>query len=136
MTQLNGKVFVITGSGDGIGRTTAQVAAQKGAHIIVNDINPGAAEDTAKLIQNGGGKADHFQLDVTDRYAVFELAKRVETDFGGADLLLNNAGVSMRVTVEKMTMEEMEWMMGINVYGVLNGTQAFLSQIKENKGHI
>ena len=42
----------------------------------------------------------------------------------------------MRVTVEKMTMEEMEWMMGINVYGVLNGTQAFLSQIKKNKGHI
>ena len=41
MTQLNGKVFVITGSGDGIGRTTAQVAAQKGAHIIVNDLNPG-----------------------------------------------------------------------------------------------
>ncbi|MDP6223224.1 MAG: SDR family oxidoreductase, partial [Candidatus Micropelagos thuwalensis] len=136
MTQLNGKVFVITGSGDGIGRTTAQVAAQKGAHIIVNDLNPVAAEDTAKLIQNDGGKADHFQLDVTDRDAVFELAKRVETDFGGADLLLNNAGVSMRVTVEKMTMEEMEWMMGINVYGVLNGTQAFLSQIKENKGHI
>ena len=136
MTQLNGKVFVITGSGDGIGRTTAQVAAQKGAHIIVNDLNPGAAEDTAKLIQNDGGKADHFQLDVTDRDAVFDFAKRVETDFGGADLLLNNAGVSMRVTVEKMTMEEMEWMMGINVYGVLNGTQAFLSQIKENKGHI
>ena len=91
-----------------------------------------AAEDTAKLIKNDGGKADHFQLDVTDRDAVFELAKRVETDFGGADLLLNNAGVSMRVTVEKMTILEMEWMMGINVYGVLNGTQAFLSQIKKN----
>ena len=101
MTQLNGKVFVITGSGDGIGRTTAQVAAQKGAHIIVNDLNPDAAEETAKLIKNDGGKADHFQLDVTDRDAVFELAKRVETDFGGADLLLNNAGVSMRVSVEK-----------------------------------
>ncbi|MFL2929550.1 MAG: SDR family NAD(P)-dependent oxidoreductase [Candidatus Micropelagos sp.] len=136
MTELNGKVFVITGSGDGIGRTTAQVAAQKGAHIIVNDLNPDAAEETAKLIKNDGGKADHFQLDVTDRDAVFELAKRVETDFGGADLLLNNAGVSMRVSVEKMTVEEMEWMMGINVYGVLNGTQAFLSQIKESNGHI
>ena len=136
MTQLNEKVFIITGSGDGIGRSTAQVAAQKGAHIIVNDLNPDAAEDTAKLIQNDGGKADHFQLDVTDRDAVFELAKRVETDFGSADLILNNAGVSMRVSVEKMTLEEMEWMMGINFYGVLNGTQAFLSQIKESNGHI
>ncbi|MEC8414839.1 MAG: SDR family NAD(P)-dependent oxidoreductase, partial [Pseudomonadota bacterium] len=57
MTQLNGKVFVITGSGDGIGRSTAQVAAQKGAHIIVNDLNQVAAEDTVKLIQNDGGKA-------------------------------------------------------------------------------
>lgn len=136
MTQLNGKVFVITGSGDGIGRTTALVAAEKGAHVIVNDIKADAAGETAELIKKEGGKADHFQLDVADRDAVFDLAQRIKTDFGGADLIMNNAGVSMRVGVEKMTPEEMEWMFGINVYGVLNGTQAFLPQIKDKQGHI
>ena len=129
MTQLNGKVFVITGSGDGIGRTTAQVAAQKGAHIIVNDLNPDAAEETAKLIKNDGGKADHFQLDVTDRDAVGVFLPQVKFVKAYAsntkqnwviELISGNESVKLGMTIRSSSGGKLkQWSLKVTYNGLL-----------------
>src|SRR4051812_16429277 len=134
MKQFADKVVVITGAGSGIGRALACEFARRGARVALSDVVTANAEETAKL---AGGNARAYTLDVADRSAVLAHAEDVADEFGVVNVVVNNAGVALGATVEEMTFEDYDWLMGINLGGVVNGTKAFLPHlIASGEGHV
>ena len=137
MQQLRDRVAVITGAASGIGRALAERLAAEGSHLALCDVNEAGLAETAERISGRGGKVTTAILDVSDRAAVFAHAEDVVRDHGAAHLLVNNAGVAMHGTVEATPIEDYEWLMGINFWGVVYGTKAFLPHLKRaEEGHI
>jgi short-subunit dehydrogenase len=125
MSMFTDKVVVITGAGSGIGRALAQHVAGKGARLALSDINTKGLDETLKSLP-AVTEARGYTLDVSSRQAVFAHADDVKRDFGTAHCVINNAGATMIGTIEHMTVEEIEWQLGINLWGVIYGTKAFL----------
>ena len=125
MSVFTGKVVVITGAGSGIGRALAQQLAAKGARLALSDVNAQGLEETLASLP-AVTEARGYALDVSSRQAVFAHADDVQRDFGTAHVVVNNAGATMIGTIEHMTIEEIEWQLGINLWGVIYGTKAFL----------
>lgn len=137
MRDFNGKVAVLTGAGSGIGRALALDLARRGARLALSDVDFERVSETARQCQASGAKALPYQLDVADRAAVYAHADEVTDEFGGVNLVVNNAGVALVGTVEEMTDEQLDWLIGINFWGVLHGTRAFLPKlIGSGDGHI
>ena len=135
MSHYQNKVAVITGAGSGIGRALAQQLAHGGARLALADVNPASLEETRALC--GGAEVRCYRVDVSQRAAVDAFAQQVQTDFGTAHFIFNNAGVTLIATVEQSTIEEMEWQLGINLWGVIYGTKAFLPMLlAQREGHI
>ena len=126
MKSFDGKVAVITGAGSGIGRALALELARRGAQLALSDIGFDAVSATADACRVLGGKASAFALDVSDRAAVEAHAGEVSAQFGGTDLVINNAGVALGSDVVDMSWDDFEWLMSINFWGVTYGTKAFL----------
>jgi NAD(P)-dependent dehydrogenase (short-subunit alcohol dehydrogenase family) len=125
MKDFKNKVAVITGAGSGIGRALACALAADGARLALSDIREqGLAETVGHL--PAGTDARGYQLDVSSREAVFAHADAVKADFGKAHLLFNNAGTTLIGMFENQTIEEMRWLVEINLWGVIYGTKAFL----------
>ncbi len=134
MYELEGKVAVITGAGSGIGRALAQMLAQKGCKLALADINENGLAETAASIQ---GDVLTQKLDVSNRAAVYAFADTVKAKYGSAHVVINNAGVAVSQTVDKLSYEDFEWLMGINFWGVVYGTKAFLpGMMAQNEGVI
>ncbi|HWA65532.1 MAG TPA: SDR family NAD(P)-dependent oxidoreductase [Mycobacteriales bacterium] len=131
------KAAVITGAGSGIGRALAVELARRGAKLAISDINDDALAETAALCERAGGGGHKYHLDVADRQAVLAHAEQVAHDLGGVNLVVNNAGVALMATVEEMSWEDLDWLMGINFWGVIHGTKAFLPHlIASGDGHL
>lgn len=122
--DFSGKVIVITGAGSGIGQALARVFADEGATIVGTDKNPAGLDVTRRLL--AGGAHLFLEQDVADRQSFIDLSATVKKKFGGADVVINNAGVALSQTVDKLKIEDFEWLMNINFWGVVYGTQAFL----------
>ena len=125
------KVAVITGAGSGIGRALAIQMAQAGARVAISDINRPGLDETLQLISKAnasgdGSRAKGYALDVSSWDAVSAHAEEVKRDFGAAHFVVNNAGATVVGTVAHTSVEEFEWLLGINMSGVLYGTKAFL----------
>jgi len=136
MSIFNNKVVVITGAGSGIGRAMAQQLAAKGARLALSDVNADKLNETSASLPQGT-EVKTYALDVSDRQAVFDHADDVQRDFGTAHFIFNNAGVTLIGTVEHCTIEEMEWLLSINLWGVIYGTKAFLPMmLAQDEGHI
>ena len=127
------KVVVITGAGSGIGRALAVKFAQSGARLALSDVNRAGLDATLQLLPAastaGGGaglRAKGYLLDVASKEAVFAHAEDVRRDFGTAHVVVNNAGATVFGSVEHTSIEEFEWQLDINMWGVLYGTKAFL----------
>jgi len=137
MQQLSGKVAVITGAASGIGRALALELARAGCELALSDVNEeGLAESRARA-EAAGAKVTSARIDVADREAMYAWAERVVTDHGRANLVVNNAGVALGALIEHMTWDDFEWLMGINFWGVVHGTKAFLPHLKRARdGHI
>lgn len=132
MRDFRGKVCVVTGAGSGIGRALALELGRRGARLAISDVNGEAAADTARLCG-----AESYGLDVSDRAAVFAHAEEVRERFGVVNLVVNNAGVAMHQDVLETSVEDYEWIMGINFWGVVYGTKAFLPHlIASGDGHL
>ncbi|WP_158887785.1 SDR family NAD(P)-dependent oxidoreductase [Amycolatopsis anabasis] len=129
MQNFAGKVAVITGAGSGIGRALALDLAARGARLALSDVDAARAADTAAHAEKAGAEAKSYQLDVADRGAVLAHADEVAEHFGGVNLVVNNAGVAMTGTVERLDFEQLEWIFGINFWGVVHGTKAFLPHL-------
>lgn len=125
MHSLDGKVAVVTGAGSGIGRALAQQLAARRARLALSDINAAALTETMQSLP-AAIEARGYPLDVSSRQAVFAHADDVKRDFGTAHCVINNAGATVIGTVEHLSIEEIEWQLGINLWGVIYGTKAFL----------
>lgn len=132
--QLAGKVAVVTGAGSGIGRAMSQELAARGALVVACDIQDSAAAETVVGLAAPGNKAaSHLamRIDVADEESFRAAADTVDRELGGADILVNNAGVLGQVAaVDQLTTAEMRWVVDIDLWGVVNGTRAFLPQLK------
>ena len=125
MSFFTDKVVVITGAGSGIGRALAQQVAGKGARLALSDINAKGLDETLQSLP-AVAEARGYTLDVSSRQAVFAHADDVKRDFGTAHCVINNAGATVVGTVAHLSIEEIEWQLGINLWGVIYGTKAFL----------
>src|SRR5688500_5267847 len=126
--DLTGKVVAITGAGSGIGRALAQLAAERGAKLALSDWDKVGLDETMELL---GSKVEvaSAQVDVADRAAVAAWAAAVVQQFGGVNMIVNNAGVSVAGDFLEMTYEDFDWINGINFVGVVNGTKEFLPHL-------
>jgi len=126
------KKVVITGAGSGIGRALALAFTQENAQVILSDWNEENLKETQQLCQHLGKKnADIYVLDISKREAVFEFANAVLQKFQTVDIIINNAGVSLGGDfLDKVSQADFEWVMNINFWGVVYGTQAFLAHLK------
>jgi 3-oxoacyl-[acyl-carrier protein] reductase len=135
--RLKGKVSIITGGGQGIGRATAVKFANEGARVAVCDINVSAAEETAKLITDAGGEAVSFRIDVTDKKSIAAMVEGVMRQWGRIDTLVNNAGIVQDAQFKKMTDEQFDRVIDVNLKGVYNCTRAVVDiMLEQNSGCI
>ena len=137
MKDLEGKVAAVTGTASGIGRATAVLLAREGCACAIADINEEGLRETEREIEALGAAVHATVLDVADREAVYAWADEVAREFGRVNLIVNNAGVSLGATIDDMTYEDMDWLLGINLFGVIYGTKAFLPHLKRaGEGHV
>lgn len=125
MKNLKDKVAVITGAGSGIGRALAIALAKEGVHLALSDVNDTGLAETHQQLPRGT-VARAYKLDVSSQEAVFVHAEAVKRDFGTAHLLFNNAGTTLVGLFENQSLDEMRWLVNINLWGVIYGTKAFL----------
>lgn len=137
MKSLKEKVAAITGAGSGIGRATAVLLARHGCHLALSDVNETGLAETARECKALGVAVTTARIDVADRTAVHNWADATVQAHGKVNIVINNAGVGLGATVEEMSYEDLEWLMGINFWGVVHGTKAFLPHIKKTgDGHV
>ncbi|MFZ1865514.1 MAG: SDR family NAD(P)-dependent oxidoreductase [Polyangiales bacterium] len=137
MKSFENKVAAITGAASGIGRALALELGSRGCGLALSDVNEEGLQETADRARSLGVPVTSQRVDVADRQAVHAWADRVVEDHGKANLIFNNAGVALSSTIEKMRYEDFEWLMGINFWGVVYGTKAFLPHLKASgEGHI
>ena len=130
MKSFDGKVVVITGAGSGMGRAYALEFARRGARLALNDYDADTLAETVALLPSTT-TALQSAFDVSDRDAMYRFADQVDTELGGAHVIINNAGVAgCGRPVWSATDADYERIMGINFYGVVHGTRAFLPQIR------
>jgi NAD(P)-dependent dehydrogenase (short-subunit alcohol dehydrogenase family) len=135
--ELRGKVAAVTGTASGIGKAIAILLAKGGCACAIADINEEGLLETERDIRSLGVEVRSTVLDVSDREAVYAWADEVVREFGRVNLVVNNAGVSLNAKIENMTYEDLNWLLGIDLYGMIYGSKAFLPYLKEaDEGHI
>ncbi len=137
MKTFQGRVGAVTGAGSGIGRAVATELARRGAEVALCDVDEAGMAETVARIQSTGTRVSTQRVDVADRQAVEEWADKVVADHGKVNLIANNAGVALGANVETMSYDDLEWLMGVNFWGVVHGTKAFLPHLRAaGEGHI
>jgi len=135
--RLADKVSIITGAGQGIGRATALKFASEGAKVAVCDINMSAVEDTVLAIRATGAEAAGFRVDVCDKESIGAMVQSVMAKWGRIDTLVNNAGIVQDAQFKKMTDEQFERVIDVNLKGVYNCTKAVVDiMLEQNSGVI
>jgi 3-oxoacyl-[acyl-carrier protein] reductase len=133
MSTLTGKVAMITGSGDGMGKAHAILMAERGADIVVHDIKADLVEGTAAAVRKLGRKAHVGVCDVADVAAVQRLVGDATAAMGRIDILVNNAGYGQRSETEAITEQEFDRMFAVHVKGSFFAAQAVIPGMKERR---
>lgn len=136
MGRLEGRVALLTGSGSGIGRSTACRFAEEGATVVVVDINAEGAAETAELIEREGRKACWFQADVTEDRAASAIVEEVQGRFGAPNVLMTAAAISVGKTVPETLPEEWDRVFEVNVKGTFLWMRACIPFMSANGGSI
>lgn len=138
MRRLEDRIAVVTGAASGIGRATAVELARRGCHLaLVTRRDREGLEETARQVQALGRKATLHMADVSDRQRMQALPDEVIAEHGHVHILVNNAGVTIMAEFEDHSLDDLDWIIGTNLWGVLHGTYFFLPYLKrEEEGHI
>ncbi|MEJ7795775.1 MAG: SDR family NAD(P)-dependent oxidoreductase [Nocardioides sp.] len=138
MKTLEDRVVVITGAGSGIGRALALNCAARGSLLALSDVDENGLAETVNLAKNAGAREVHSTpLDVADRAAFAAYAAEVAEHFGRVNVVVNNAGVALTGDFEELTYDDMDWIVGVNFWGVVHGTREFLPHlIASGDGHL
>jgi NAD(P)-dependent dehydrogenase (short-subunit alcohol dehydrogenase family) len=129
MRTFERKIAVVTGGGSGIGRALALALAREGARVVVADINEADAAETVRRLTAAGAEGLAIRTDVADRRQVDALAERVFDQYGATHVLCNNAGVVVHGGLEAATWEDWQWVVGVNLWGVVHGLLAFVPRM-------
>jgi short-subunit dehydrogenase len=132
LLTLQGRTAVITGAAGGIGRAIAASLARRGCHLALADIDDAALDRTAAELGRPGLRVSSHHLDVSDAEAVALFPSRVTAEHAAVDILVNNAGVALAGTFEDVAAVDFEWLFGINFWGVVRMTRAFLPLLHES----
>lgn len=137
MKSFKNKVAAVTGAGSGIGQALAIALAKQGCHLALSDISEVGLAKTVELLALYSVKVTTQKVDVAKRDEVATWAKAVVDEHGQVNLIFNNAGVAIGSTAEGVSYEDLEWLIGINFWGVVYGTKEFLPYLKQSgDGHI
>ncbi len=135
--RLHNKVALITGAAAGIGFATADKFAREGAIVIVIDLKPDAVDAAVHRLQSEGAQVRGFAVDVTQRHDIDAMVTQVREAYGRIDVLVNNAGITMDARLVKMTEQQFDQVMNVNLKGVFHCTQAVVdTMIEQGSGVI
>ena len=133
MQNFQGKTAVVTGAGSGIGLGMARTFARNGMNVVLCDIRRDALDDALAQVNRIGAQAIAIEVDTSVRASVDAAAKQAIDAFGKVHVLCNNAGISMHgVPIEKLPLRDWEWVIGVNMYGVIHGFQNFIPHMREH----
>lgn len=130
MKDLAGKVAFVTGGASGIGLAMARSFSAAGMKVAITDIEQAALDHLKDEFASSSAEVILLKVDVTDRDAMEQAAQETEAAFGKVHVVCNNAGVSVGGRVDKMNYQDWDWVMGVNLDGVINGVQTFVGRIK------
>lgn len=130
MKEFAGKVAVVTGAASGIGRATAARFAQVGMKVVLTDIEEAALERTVAELCDAGHSAIGVPTDVSKQKAIETLAEQTMSIYGGVNVVHNNAGVVVSGPVEKLSLADWEWVLGVDLWSVIYGVKTFLPLIQ------
>jgi short-subunit dehydrogenase len=137
MQRLRDRVAVITGAGSGIGRALAGALAEKGCHLALVDWNRASLEEVATALRPSGRRVSTHVVDVSKREAMAELAREVISLHEECHVLVNNAGVAIDGRIEDVSLDDFEWIVGVNFWGVVHGCKFFLPHLRKvDEAHV
>jgi NAD(P)-dependent dehydrogenase (short-subunit alcohol dehydrogenase family) len=137
MTEIKGKAAVVTGGGSGIGMGLARELARQGASVAVADIILDSAEKVADEIRAGGGEAIAVHCDVCERSSIARMKEQATARIGAIQLVFANAGATSFTPLAQMSDADVDWIVQVNLMGVMNTTRAFLGDLMNfGEGHI
>lgn len=137
MKQIAGRIAVVTGAGSGIGRAVCVELANRGADIALVDVDEGRLSDVRAAVEELGRKCSVHAVDVSSREQMAALPDQVIAQHGAVHILVNNAGVAVNLPFEEQSVEDLEWITGINYRGVMYGCKFFLPYLRQaDEAHI
>ena len=137
MKSLKDKVVVITGAGSGIGRALAVNLAEQGARLAISDVDEEGLAETVVLAEKAGAEVRSDRLDVADRDAFETYAAAIAAHFGQVNVVVNNAGVALAGDFVDLDLKDIDWIIGVNFWGVVHGSKFFLPHLIESgDGHL
>ncbi len=138
MKDFQGKVAVVTGAASGIGRALAAKSAQEGMKAVLADVEDGALKQAKEELQASGAQVLAIPTDVSQAGEVEALARITFDTYGAVHLLFNNAGVSAGTTVWESSLADWQWVLGVNLWGVIHGVHFFVPRMlaQDSEGHI
>jgi short-subunit dehydrogenase len=137
LKQISDRIAVVTGAGSGIGRAVSLELAAGGADIALVDVDDTRLSEVKAAVEATGRKASVHRVDVSSREQMAALPEQVIAEHGAVHILVNNAGVSVNLPFEEQDVADLEWITGINYWGVMYGCKYFLPHLHQaDEGHI
>ena len=137
LNELAGKVAVVTGAASGLGRAMALAFADEGMHLALADVDDAGLQETRTRLDGKDVKSIVMRLDVSKASEVEAFARKCFQELGAVHVVCNNAGVALSGPVWETSEAEWQWILGVNLLGVVNGVRAFAPRlIAQDEGHI